>query len=165
MHGSMRGAIFEARAVCVQGGVYMHMCVQSKDSARGGLTFPTSLFMTGGNRQPHSNITSWVAGASLGRKGWQTERERQRENTRREKDSMSSVDLFCPVGSGDIVLYFHTNKIQLLRERGGEGWWEIKGDTGRCCPECPQMSFESVKLCTMNGAVWVHLDVRDQYFF
>lgn len=35
--------------------------VQSSDSARGRLTFSASLLMTGGNGQPYSDITSWVA--------------------------------------------------------------------------------------------------------
>lgn len=124
LHDTMCGAIFEVTAVCVGGGAHMHRCVracvQSWDSARGGLTFPTSLFMTGGNRQPHSNITSWVAWASLGRNGWQTQRracERQRDGekmrdlyTWKEKDFMWNVFLFFyALALGCIVLHFHAN--------------------------------------------------------
>lgn len=73
MRDSVREAMFEVRALCAE-------------PRWGGLTFSTSLFMTGGKRRPHSNITSCVAGASLGRKGWQPRRERMRDlNSGREE--------------------------------------------------------------------------------
>lgn len=47
--------------------------VQSSDGATSRVTFPASLLMTAGDGQPYSDITSCVAGASLGRKQWHSE--------------------------------------------------------------------------------------------
>lgn len=49
--------------------------------------------------------------------------------------------IFCTVALGDMVLCFHANKIQLPRERRDERCREIKGETGRCRAEFPQMSL------------------------